>query len=734
MAPLLSVRVNNAEHSFAVRNDVPSLKRDGREERKHPLANIVDLRRDGPIAVITVDNPPVNALRHAVRHGLLDAFTRARDDNAVEGIVLTAAGRTFIAGADITEFDKAPQAPGLVEVIEAMDASKKPIVAALHGTPLGGGLEVALACHYRVAAPGTRLGLPEIKLGLLPGAGGTQRLPRLIGIDKALPMILSGDPIPAAEALKYGLVDEIAQGDVTQAAIAFAQRAVAERMALRRTRDLDDKIKPFRDNPAAFDEAVAKSAKRTRGLAAPAAVIEAVRATIEMPIELAFKRERELFSKLKDGDQSKAQRHIFFAEREAAKVPGIPAGTKPREVARATVIGAGTMGGGIAMCFANAGIPVTIIETSRDALTRGLGIIEKNYRNTVTRGGLTADEMERRLKLMNGVTELEAAAEADIIIEAVFEEMGLKKELFGKLDRVAKSNAVLATNTSYLNVNEIAKSTQRPPSVLGMHFFSPANVMKLLEIVRGAETAPDVLATAVAVGRRIGKVPAVVGVCHGFVGNRMLRSRSIEAERMLLEGALPQDIDGAITEFGFPMGPFAMSDLAGLDVGWRVRKASGLKAEIADALCEAGHFGQKTGKGYYRYEAGSRSPIPDADVERLIVEASVRRGVKRRNIDRQEIVERLIFPMINEGARILDEGVATRAGDIDVIWIYGYGFPIWRGGPMHYADQIGLGHIRDRLADIAARAGNKELEPAPLLAKLAASGGRFGDVAGAKAA
>jgi 3-hydroxyacyl-CoA dehydrogenase len=694
----------------------------GREEET--LAQVVELR-PGAVAVIVVDNPPVNALRHAVRAGLLDAFTRARDDKSIDAIVLAAAGRTFMAGADITEFDKPPQAPGLVEVLDMMDASKKPIVAALHGTPLGGGLEVALACHYRVAVPTTRLGLPEIKLGILPGAGGTQRLPRLIGIDKALPMILSGDPISAAQALEYGLVDEIVEGDATQGAIAFARRILVEKRPLRRARDLEDKLKPYRDNPKAFDEVVAKSAKRTRGLAAPAAAIESVRWSFELPMEEAERRVREKFAELRDGDQSKAQRHIFFAEREAAKVPDMPAGTKPREIKRAAVIGAGTMGGGIAMCFANAGVPVTIIETSREALDRGLATIAKNYQNTVTRGGLKADDMERRLKLMNGVTDLGAAGEADIVVEAVFEEMDLKKQVFGKLDKIAQPNAVLATNTSYLNVNEIAQSTQRPPSVLGMHFFSPANVMRLLEIVRGGATAPDVLATAVAVGRKIGKVPAVVGVCHGFVGNRMLHARGIEAERMLLEGALPQDVDGALTEFGFPMGPFAMGDLAGLDVGWRVRKASGAKAEIADALVEAGRYGQKTGRGFYRYEGGSRSPIPDQDVEKLIVEASVRHGVKRRNLDRKEIFERLIFPLINEGARILDEGIATRPGDIDVIWVYGYGWPIWRGGPMHYADQVGLPYIRDRLAEIAARAGNKKLEPAPLLTKLAQSGGKF---------
>jgi 3-hydroxyacyl-CoA dehydrogenase len=688
------------------------------------LANIVELR-PGAVAVIVVDNPPVNALKQAVRAGLKDAFTRARDDASIHAIVLTAAGRTFMAGADITEFDKPPQPPGLIEVFDLMEASKKPIVAALHGTPLGGGLEVALTCHYRVAAPATRLGLPEIKLGILPGAGGTQRLPRLIGVDKALPMILSGDPISAQEALKNGLVDEIVEGDVTEGAIAFARRVLAEKRPLTRARDMKDKLKPYRDNPKLYDEVVAKSAKRTRGLAAPAAAIECVRWSFELPFDEAERRVREEFQKLRDGDQSKAQRHIFFAEREAAKVPDLPAGTKPREIKRAAVIGAGTMGGGISMCFANAGIPVTIVETSREALDRGLATVKRNYENTVKRGGLTPDEMERRLKLMTGTTDLDAIREADIVVEAVFEEMELKKQVFGKLDKLARPDAVLATNTSYLNVNEIAKATARPPSVLGMHFFSPANVMRLLEIVRGAETAPDVLATAIAVGRKIGKVPAVVGVTHGFVGNRMLHARGIEAERMLLEGALPQDVDGALTEFGFPMGPFAMGDLAGLDVGWRVRKASGAKAEIADALVEAGRHGQKTGKGFYKYEGGSRSPIPDPDVEKLIVEASVRHGIKRRNLERKEIFERLIFPLINEGARILDEGIAMRSGDIDVIWVYGYGWPVWTGGPMHYADRVGLPYIRDRLAEIAARAKNPKLEPAPLLTKLAQSGGTF---------
>src|SRR6266550_201466 len=457
-------------------------------------------------------NPPVNALKHEVRLGLMEAFSQARDDPAVAAIVLTCAGRTFIAGADITEFDKPPKPPHLSEVIALMEAIGKPVVAAIHGTALGGGFEIALGCHFRVAAPGARVGLPEIKLGLIPGAGGTQRLPRLIGIEKALPMILSGDPIPARQALEYGAIDAIVEGELTPAAVEFARLVVREKWPLRRGR-------------------------------------------------------------------------------EAGKGPGLLPGTRPREIARAAVIGAGTMGGGIAMCFANAGIPVTVIETGQEPLSRGLDTIARNYRNTVKRGGLAADEMERRLALIAGSTEFERAAQADIVVEAVFEEMELKQRIFGELDRIAKPNAVLATNTSYLDVNAIGQSTKRPASVLGMHFFSPANVMRLLEVVRGERTAPDAIATAMALGRRIGKVPVVVGVCHGFVGNRMLRARSIEAERMLLEGALPQDVDAAIRAFGFPMGPFAMGDLAGLDVGWRIRKADGTRAEIADALCEAGRFG-----------------------------------------------------------------------------------------------------------------------------------------------
>jgi 3-hydroxyacyl-CoA dehydrogenase len=685
----------------------------------------VGLQKDGEIAAITVDNPPVNALKQVVRAGLLSTLTQARDDVATRAIVLVGAGRTFIAGADITEFSKPSQPPSLPEIIGLIENSPKPVIAAMHGTPLGGGLELTLACHFRIAAPGTRLGLPEIKLGLIPGAGGTQRLPRLVGMDRAMAMILSGEPVPAQQALADGLIDEIVEGDLTAAAVAFARRVLAEKRPLRRVRDLEGKIEPLRANPEKFAELAGANTKRSRGLHAPARAIEALRWTLDVPFDEAVTRERATFTELIADEQSKAQRHIFFAEREAAKVPGVSKDVLPREIKRAAVIGAGTMGGGIAMCFANAGIPVTVVEAAPEALTRGLDTVAKNYRTSVSRGSLTTAEMDRRMGLFNGVTDIEAVSDADIVIEAVFEEMPIKKQVFGNLDRLAKPDAVLASNTSYLDVNEIGASTKRPQSVLGMHFFSPANVMRLLEVVRGKATAPDVLATALAVGRRLGKVPVVVGVCHGFVGNRMLRARSIEAERLLLEGALPHEVDGAIGEFGFPMGPFAMSDLAGLDVSWRMRKAQSVRAEIADSLCEAGRFGQKTGKGFYLYEAGSRSPRPDPKVEALIVGASAQLGVKRRSIGREEIIERLIYPMINEGARILEEGIALHSGDIDVIWIHGYGFPIWRGGPMHYADTVGLSRIRDRLARLARESGDARHEPSALLNRLANENGSF---------
>ena len=688
------------------------------------MPELVSLRNDDDIAVITIDNPPVNALNNAVRTGLVGVLSQARADAGVAAIVIVCAGRTFIAGADISEFGKPAREPTTLDVIAAIEASQKPVIAAMHGTPLGGGLEVALACHCRVAAPGTRLGLPEIKLGLIPGAGGTQRLPRLVGLDKAMAMILSGDPIPATEALEAGLIDAIVEGDLAAAAVRFARGIVAQGRPPALAKDRDDKLAADRGDAKKFDAAAATYLKRARGRDAPAAAIEALHGAITLPVEQALARERALFLDLVASEQSKAQRHIFFAEREAAKLSEL-AGVKPRNIVRAAVMGAGTMGGGIAMCFANAGIPVTVVEANAEALARGLDAVARNYRSASARGGLTVDEVEARLARIAGTTDLAAVADADIVIEAVFEDMAVKQQVFGALDRIVKPGAVLATNTSYLDIDALARGTSRPDAVVGVHFFSPANIMRLLEVVRGAATSPTTLATAIAVGRRIGKIPVVVGVCHGFVGNRMHRVRAAEAERLLLEGALPADVDAALTDFGFAMGPFATADLAGLDINWRMRKAQGLSAPIADLLCERGRFGQKTGRGFYLYAPGSRTPQPDPEVADLIAAEMARRRVAPRMVGKDEIVERLLFAMINEGARILAEGIARRPGDIDVIWVYGYGFPAHRGGPMHYADAVGLVRIRDRLAAFARMTGDDTMQPAPLVEKLAAEGKGF---------
>jgi 3-hydroxyacyl-CoA dehydrogenase len=694
----------------------------------------VDLRLDDGVAIVTIDNPPVNAIKREVRVGLVDALGRIREDASAKAAVLSCAGSTFTAGADITEFGTPAQLqpPNLLDVIATIDGFPKPVVAAMQGAVLGGGLEIALSCTHRIAAPGTRFGLPEVKLGLIPGAGGTQRLPRLVGVEPALRMIVSGDPIAADEALRIGLVDALipAGAELVAEAVAFARRVVAEGRPLRRVREMTDAIVAAKAAPRLFEDAVAAAKKRARagGKRAPLACVEAVRAALDLPFEEGLALERRLFLELQAGDESKALRHVFFAEREAAKVPDMPKGTAPRRIERAVVLGAGTMGGGIAMCFANAGIPVTVVETAQDALDRGLDRVMSNYRTSVSRGGLAADEMERRVALIAGSTDFDAVATADIVIEAVFEEMDLKKRVFADLDRLARPGALLATNTSTLDVDEIAAVTSRPGDVLGMHFFSPANVMRLLEIVRGAATSFDALATAIAVAKRLGKVPVTVGVCDGFVGNRMLARRSAESEKLLLEGALPQEVDAAVTEFGFPMGPFAMYDLAGLDVGMRIRRARGIVAPVSDALCDAGRYGQKTGAGYFRYESGSRAPLADPEVERIVVETSARLGLARRTIPRDEIVERMIFPMINEAARILDEGIATRPGDVDVVWVYGYGWPAWRGGPMFYADAVGLPYIRDRLAEYAVRSQDPTLEPAPLLVRLAAEGRGFGSL------
>ena len=689
------------------------------------ITQSVDLSTRGRVAVLTVDNPPVNALSQHVRKGLHDGIKQATADGTVQAIVIACAGRTFIAGADITEFGKPPAEPSLHSVLDLIEGSPKPVVAAIHGTALGGGLEVTLACHYRVGVKTARFGLPEVKLGILPGAGGTQRLPRVVGVEKGLSMMVSGDPIGADEALKAGLLDEIVDGDLAAAGVAFAEKVLNERRPLRKIRDLDDKLAAVRGKPEVFANFRKSIARQTRGFRAPESIVKAVEAAVSLPFDQGLKRERELFVELLNSPESKAQRYFFFAEREAAKIPDVPADTPPRDVKKAAVIGAGTMGGGIAMNFANAGIPVTVVEMAQEALDRGLGIVRKNYEATAARGRLTAADVEKRMGLITGTTDFKAAADADMVVEAVFEEMPVKKEVFAKLDAICKPDAVLATNTSTLDVDEIASATKRPESVIGTHFFSPANVMRLLENVRGQKSSKTTIATAMTIGRRIGKVPVLVGVCYGFVGNRMLHQRGLQAERLILEGAAPHQVDRVLTDFGFPMGPFAMSDLAGLDVGWRIRKGRGVKAPVADRICELGRFGQKTGAGYYKYEKGDRTPVPDLEVEKIIVDVATSMGITRRAISDEEILQRLLYPMVNEGAKILDEKIAIRASDIDVIWVYGYGWPVYRGGPMFWADSIGLRALRDRLLEFKQQSGDAFWTPAPLLDRLASEGKGF---------
>ena len=683
---------------------------------------VVDLQHDGEVAVVMMDNPPVNALGHALRTGIQQALQQA---GAAKAVLLTGTARAFSGGADITEFGKGQQRPILTEIIAEIEAFDRPVVAWIQGLALGGGLELALGCHYRVAAPGAKVGLPEVKLGILPGAGGTQRLPRVIGPVAAMKAIVGGTHM-AVESLP-GLADKLCS--TREEAVAFARSVIGKPLA--RVRDREDKLAEARANPALLEETAAPLLKRARGQRAPAACIEAVRAAVTMPMDEGLALERKLFMELVSSDESRAQRHAFFAEREAQKVPGMPAGLKGAPVAKAAIIGAGTMGGGIAMCFANAGIPVTVVEVKQDALDRGMGVVEKNYRTAVSRGSMKEEDVGRRMALFTPTTDWDAIADADVVIEAVFETMEVKRDVFTKLDAIAKPGALLASNTSTLDVDQIASFTKRPADVVGMHFFSPANVMKLLEIVRGEASSYESIARALAIGRTIGKVSAVVGVCDGFVGNRMLHKRSAQAEKLLLEGAKPEQVDAVVTKFGFPMGPYAMGDLAGLDVGWRIRQGRGTKAPISDALCEAGRFGQKTGAGYYKYEG--RTPTPDPEVERIIAEQQRKVGVNPRTIGDDEIFERMFYPMINEGARILEEGIASRPSDIDVIWMNGYGWPSWTGGPMFYADKVGLKHIADRLTAYAEQSGDETLRPAKLLRELAEKGQGFAEQAKAAA-
>lgn len=684
----------------------------------------------GEIAVITVENPPVNALAQEVRAGIRAAIEQVEATDSVKGAVMIGAGTVFIAGADIKEFGKPPLEPGLRDVIAEMEVCSKPLVAAIHGIALGGGLETAFGCHYRVAVPSANVGLPEVKLGILPGAGGTQRMPRVAGLEFAIDAITSGRMIPAAEALENGIIDAVIEGDLLEGATAFAAEKIAAGGPHPKIRDIQT---PQPKSPDLFETKKKELERRSRGQMSPITCLASVKAALDLPFDEGLVRERELFTELVTSDQSRGMIHAFFTEREVAKIPGLSRDVKARQVKTAAVIGAGTMGGGITMCFANAGIPVTIIETTEEALDRGLGIIKKNYEATASKGRLTQEQVDERLGLITGALDLSAASDADLIIEAVFEDMDVKKQVFTKLDEIAKPGAVLATNTSTLDIDEIASVTKRPEDVIGMHFFSPANVMRLLEVVRGAKTAPDVIQTAMKVGRPIGKVAVLVRVCDGFVGNRILANYGRQANYMIEDGAMPVDIDRVMTGFGMPMGIFQMGDLAGIDVGWRVRQARGkpgnqrYSGDIADRIYEMGRYGQKTSAGWYRYEAGSRVPIPDPEIEKLILEVSASKSIERREIGDEEILKRILYAMVNEGAKILEEGMAIRSSDIDVIYVNGYGFPPYRGGPMFHADQVGLANV---LADIKAfqAQDGQGWEPAPLLERLVAEGKSFKDL------
>jgi len=692
------------------------------------MSNPVSLSRDSDIGVIRINYPPVNALGHGVREGLQQCLRDALADEQIRAVVVIGEGKTFPAGADIHEFGKPPQQPALPTVIDEYEASDKLVVAAIHGTALGGGLEVALGCDYRVALDSARLGLPEVKLGLLPGAGGTQRLPRLVGAQKALEMVVGGNPVKAKEALSLGLVDEMVSGDLLDGALAYTRQLLADNAPLRKLRDLA--VPDAQDG--LFDQFEQSIARKQRGFKAPFSCIKAVKAAVELPFDKGVERERELFFELLVSPESAAQRHVFFAEREVAKVPGLDKNTPKREINQVAVIGAGTMGGGIAMNFANAGIPVRLLEVKEDALERGVAVIRKNYENTAKKGRITDEQVEQRMALIQPTLSYDDLSDVDLVIEAVFENMDVKETVFSELDRVCKPGAILATNTSTLDVDRIASFTGRPEDVMGMHFFSPANVMKLLENVRGEKTSDEVVATVMDLSRRIGKVGVLVGVCHGFVGNRMLHRRQAEAVQLVNEGASPQQVDKVLFDLGFPMGPFAMSDLAGMDVGYRIREelrkedpANGPARNWTDELVEAGRLGQKTQAGVFDYKDGDRTPVPSTAVDGIIEQYRSNNGITPREISDQEILERCMYVMVNEGAKILEEGIAARPLDVDVIWIYGYGFPVYRGGVLFWADQVGVKAIFEKVNEIYQQTGSDVWKPAKLLSDLAEQGKGF---------
>ncbi|SDR60605.1 short chain enoyl-CoA hydratase /3-hydroxyacyl-CoA dehydrogenase [Rhizobiales bacterium GAS113] len=691
---------------------------------------VVEIKRSGDVALVTIDHPPVNALSQAVRSGLSDAAKELGADAGIRAVVITGAGRCFSAGADITEFGGAPRQPPLFQLIHDIEALGKPVVAAMHGTSLGGGFEIVLGCHYRIADKGAKMGLPEVKIGLIPGAGGTQRLPRAVGVAAALDMIVSGNPIDAATAQKAGLVDRIAKGDLVEEAIAYARELIASGAKPRR---LSETPIAAGSAPAdLFEKKRASLGRHPSGKVAPNACIDAVEAATKTPFAEGMRRELELFMHCYKSPEARALWHVFFAERAAAVIPDIGPEVKPRKVESVGVIGAGTMGQGIAMSFANAGIPVTVVETAQEALDRGIAKMRETYESAAARGRMSETDAKARFARLTPSLSLDDLKDKDLIIEAVFESMKIKKEVFGKLDGLAKPGAVLASNTSTLDVDEIALATSRPGDVVGMHFFSPANIMRLLEVVRGAKSDKDAVATAMGLAKRIGKIAVLAGVCDGFIGNRMLASYGPEAQALALEGATPSQIDKAISDWGLAMGPFAMGDLAGNDVGWRIRQERALSNErkmqyaVNDKICEMGRFGQKTGRGFYIYEKGSRTPKADPEVEAMYVEEAKRQGIARRAISDEEIVERLLFQLVNAGAELLGEGIALRASDIDTVYVNGYGFPAWRGGPMWSADVISLKTMVEKMHGYEKTYGPR-FTPAPLLARLAAEGKSFND-------
>ena len=707
------------------------------------MSDLVSFTKDGEIGIITINNPPVNALSPGVPEGIASSVEAAATDDSIKAVILIGGGRTFIAGADINTFGKITSGEqkrgvGLIPILLKIEDSTKPVIAAIHGTAFGGGLETAMACHYRVASTDAQVGQPEVKLGIIPGAAGTQRLPRLAGVQKATEMCYQGDPVKAADALKAGIVDKLIEGDLLQGALAFAREIVANGAAAPKTRERNEKLGDTASNAEIFAAARQAAAKKFRNMLAPQNAIDAVEAATKLSFEDGTQKEQELFAECLFSDQSKALIHVFFGERTVAKIPGIGKEVATTEIKNAAVIGAGTMGGGIAMVYANAGIPVLLKETDQAALDRGLATIKKNYDTSVKRGRFTQEQVDKRLSLIQPTLTYDGFEKADIIVEAAFEGMALKKQIFGELDKIAKPDAILASNTSTLSIDEIASATARPNMVIGHHFFSPANVMRLLEIVRGKETSKEVIASSMALAKKLRKVGVLVGNCRGFVGNRMYHPYQREAQFLLEEGATVEEVDKVLYEFGMAMGPLAVGDLAGLDVGWRIRKEykhleipGQRRPLVADELCERGRYGQKTSAGWYKYEG--RNPVPDPEVQSIIEKLAAEAGIERRKIDSSEILDRVLYALVNEGARILEEGIALRSVDIDIIYINGYGFPAYRGGPMKYADLVGLPKVYERISEFHKQHG--ELwEPAPLLKQLVEQGKTFADFDKQKAA